>query len=303
VTNGERIERLQSLLERVRLRAAEPRRRSEGLPGEPPAWDVARVVATAAVPAVASAPVRTVVPIEPPAAPPTAPPIEPPEMLAAGPAAAEWTHGASAGGDAVTGVHRERAPVASYATADAEIGQEDAPSSEDHDSRERLVAAQPLAPEAATVEAAPRIHESAPPIEVGELEVPAHELLPGELEGDEEPPVSSRRPVASEPEERLARMAFGAEEPPQPIHTPPPESGRLPAAPAAEFEPDVDVTSVRNATPILPRRGVEPILQELVPEVIAPQLAASEAVADIVAEAQRFAPATFVELLDASLAM
>jgi hypothetical protein len=90
-------------------------------------------------------------------------------------------------------------------------------------------------------------------------------------------------------------MAFGAEEPRPPRHTPPPESGRLPAAPAVEF--DGDVTGVREATPIVQRP------RELVPAPIRAELAPSDAVADLVGEAQRFAPATFAALLDASLAL
>jgi hypothetical protein len=96
-------------------------------------------------------------------------------------------------------------------------------------------------------------------------------------------------------------MAFGTEEPRQPLHTPPPESGRLPAAPVADFDPDV--TGVRNATPLLPRRPVEPVPHEIVPEATRPQLAQSDAVAEVIAEAQVFAPSTFVALLDASLAL
>ena len=90
-------------------------------------------------------------------------------------------------------------------------------------------------------------------------------------------------------------MAFGAEEPRPPRHTPPPESGRLPAAPTVEF--DADVTGVREATPIVPRS------RELVPEATHVELAPSDAVADLVGEAQRFAPGTFAALLDASLAL
>jgi hypothetical protein len=91
-------------------------------------------------------------------------------------------------------------------------------------------------------------------------------------------------------------MAFGAEEPAPPRHTPPPESGRLPAVPAVEF--DADVTGVREATPI-----VLPRPRELVPEATRAALVPSDGVADVVGEAQRFAPTTFAELLDASLAL
>jgi hypothetical protein len=164
--------------------------------------------------------------------------------------------------------------------------------SDGHDSRERLVAAEFAAPEPAPVERAAPVHESTPPLDMADMEVVAEE---------EEPPASSRRTVASQPEERLAQMAFGVEEPRPPLHTPPPESGRLPAAPVAEF--DADVTGVRNATPLLPRRNDQPVRRELVPEATRPQLAPSDVVAEVIAEAQRFAPSTFVALLDASLAL
>jgi hypothetical protein len=150
------------------------------------------------------------------------------------------------------------------------------------ESRERLVAAEPV-----TAPDAPH----AVPVEVG---------VPEELASEEdvvEAPASSRRPVAPEPEERLAEMAFGAEEPRPPRHTPPPESGRLPAAPQEEF--DGDVTGVREAaTAAEPRRP-----RELEPEAIQADLASSEVVVDVIGEAQRFAPSTFVALLDASLAL
>jgi hypothetical protein len=134
-----------------------------------------------------------------------------------------------------------------------------------------------------------------------------------EVEELEEPPLSSRRPVALQHEERLADMAFGSEEPRPPRHTPPPESGRLPAAPALEF--DGDVTGVREATSHPPRRpeiiegptklpaGQPSRARELVPEATRAELTPSDAVADVVGEAQSFAPSTFIALLDASLAL
>ncbi len=184
-------------------------------------------------------------------------------------------------------------------------GVEAAPDSDGFDSRERLVAAQPVAPEPALPTEA-RVEpveppavvmtESSPPIDVTEIEVVAEE--------EEEPPVSSRRPVVPEPEERLEQLAFGGEEPPPPLHTPPPESGRLPSAPA-EFDPDV--TGVRHATPIAPRRAGEPaqagVPRELVAEVVRPELADADAVGEVIAQAQTFAPPTFVALLDASLSL
>jgi hypothetical protein len=160
------------------------------------------------------------------------------------------------------------------------------PGSEGYDSGERFVVAQPAAPDRPA-----EVHQSAPQIDVAEAEVSSADT--------DEAPISSRRTVASEPEEHLAKMAFGTEEPQPPIHTPPPESGRLPAAPAAES--DRGLTGVRDATPMLPRRMPEPVSRELVPEAIRPHLVPSDAVAELIARAQRFAPSTFVELLAASL--
>jgi hypothetical protein len=129
------------------------------------------------------------------------------------------------------------------------------------------------------------------------------------------------------------------------MHTPPPESGRLPAATVADF--DADVTGVREASPLAPLRTKEepaPLVveepaaeaharaletkklaeegasaeaavvksglarsaaaaPELVAEATRGNLHASDAVAQTLGEAQRFAPTTFIALLDASLAL
>jgi hypothetical protein len=192
---------------------------------------------------------------------------------------------------------------------------EEVPPAESFESRERLVAAEPVAEDAVSEEPASERTLASPVDRSGPAPVvPAHAAPPNEsrpvaapppveaLEQAEEveaAPLSSRRPVAAEPEERLADMAFGAEEPP-PRHTPPPESGRLPAAPDVEFDPDV--TGVRPSTPIT---VVEPAARtrELVPEATRVTLGPNDAVADVVGDAQRFAPATFAALLDASLAL
>jgi hypothetical protein len=108
--------------------------------------------------------------------------------------------------------------------------------------------------------------------------------------------------VAPEPEERLAEMAFGTEEPQVPRHTPPPESGRLPASPVVEFDPDV--TGVRDAVPMATSDPAPTSAsRELVPQEMRATLASSERVADFVAVAQRFAPGSLIELLDASLSL
>jgi hypothetical protein len=115
-------------------------------------------------------------------------------------------------------------------------------------------------------------------------------------------PASSRRPVESE--EQLADMAFGPAAPQPPRHTPPPESGRLPAAPPDEFD-DVDVTGVRSAT-ALAKDDREPAAvppETITAEASRPVLAATADVADVVGAAPKFAPKTFAELLDATLAL
>ena len=99
----------------------------------------------------------------------------------------------------------------------------------------------------------------------------------------------------------MAQLAFGADEPPQ-RHTPPPKSGPLPAPPVAELE--ADTTGVRKAE-ILPIDEMSPSLAPsvLVPQAARPNLAPSADVVDIIGDAQSFSPDTFVELLDASLAL
>ena len=123
---------------------------------------------------------------------------------------------------------------------------------------------------------------------------------------DEEPaPSSARRPVTAPPQEPgLAELTFGEEKRP-PRHAPPPESGKLPAAMALDF--DADVTGVREA-PRLPattrelrEEAPEPAPRELRPEATRAPVGYNAQVADVVAEAQRFRPATFGELLDATL--
>jgi hypothetical protein len=164
------------------------------------------------------------------------------------------------------------------------------------ESRERLVVAEPAAEAPTEV----RTREPQP--------VPEPEVAPAELSDDEieEAPASSRRPVGPQPEERLAEMAFGAEEPSPPRHTPPPESGRLPAAPP-EQEFDVDITGVREAAKPASRapepQPVQQLAPELAPVALRGDIATSSAVADVVGHAERGMPSRFVELLDASLAL
>jgi hypothetical protein len=184
---------------------------------------------------------------------------------------------------------------------------EPAPAS--HEAREPLPSQERLSTAPASVEpAALSDGDDGPAIEQGEVlaDEADEEALAGE---DEEAPVSSRRPVAAPPEERLAELAFGSGEPQPPRHTPPPKSGRLPAPPSLEFDPDV--TGVRDAVAISAPEDdhTQPSAEAgrppsvLVAQAARPNLAASPRVADVIGEAQAFAPATFLELLEASLSL
>jgi hypothetical protein len=259
VSKIEKIAKLEALLARVVARAGEPRRRPAAVAthAAPPEQ------APAEMPEIADDEVDAATIPPPPVAPVRAPARTETDLVIEVDVVQETAS------DTVIGVASEEQAIA-----------------ESLGSRERLVAAAPvlLAPAGVADPAPPEMLDESPP----EILAAVEEL--------EEAPLSSRRPVAPEPEERLADMAFGAEEPSPPRHTPPPESGRLPAAPAIEF--DGDVTGVREATPIAPART-----RELVPEATRAAFAPSGAVADLVGEAQRFAPATFAALLDASLAL
>jgi hypothetical protein len=168
------------------------------------------------------------------------------------------------------------------------------------ESRERLLAAEPLDSDASAADASPTEARAGEAVPAQGPEAPSDEEI-------DEAPASSRRPVGSQPEERLAEMAFGTEDPSPPRHTPPPESGRLPAiAPAEEF--DFDTTGVREAAKKPAPRSPEPQPEPQAPPEIAPvavraEIATSSAVADVVGHAERAMPSRFVELLDASLGL
>ena len=188
------------------------------------------------------------------------------------------------------------------------------------ESVERLVAAQPTAPEV-LIDAAPSTPESADAADAAalttssaveaELARPPPEEAASPLEAEagaeeEEPeagPASSRRPVmTTEPEERLEQMAFGTGETPPPRHTPPPESGRMPAAPAAEAEGGA--TGLREVVPA--STATEPPsspVVHLVPQPTRAALDSRDDIAEVFGEAQAFQPATFSALLDATMAL
>ncbi len=319
------ISKLEALLARIRTRSAEPRSRAVAAPAAPhvpaPVAVVAAPVASAPVVAPAPPPVAVAPPpaaVAPPAfvpppvrAVPAAPPPspEPPEAIEETtlppPPLVEVSSEADFDVDVDVSMPTPEPATASEApevlAAEAEVSDLDAPGL--RDSRERLSAAPAVAPEPAAVDAGP----TAPRVEVlSDEEGVAAEDEEEELE---EAPASSRRPVAPPPEERLAELAFGTEEPQPARHTPPPKSGRLPAPPAGEFDPDV--TGVRAAAPgrsldeEAPASAPTAEPSVLSAHVVRADLAsgANVRVPDVIGEAQAFAPATFLALLDASLAL
>jgi hypothetical protein len=112
-------------------------------------------------------------------------------------------------------------------------------------------------------------------------------------EAVEPAPASSRRPVMPEAEERLARMAFGVEEAPPPLHTPPPESGRVPASPADDFDSD----------PLDAPRQVRHPDEPLIAETTRALLESSVPVAKLMGGPRRPAPMTFSAILDETLSL
>jgi hypothetical protein len=319
------ISKLEALLSRIRTRAAEPRSRAVAAPAAPPVPApvavVAAPVASAPVVAPAPPPVAAAPPpaaVAPPAfvpppvravpAPPPPPSPEPPEAVEETtlppPPLVEVSSEADFDVDVDVSMPTPEPARASEApevlAAEAEVSDLDAPGL--RDSRERLSAAPAVAPEPAAVDAGPTVER----VEVlSDEEGVAAEDEEEELE---EAPASSRRPVAP-PEERLAELAFGTEEPQPPRHTPPPKSGRLPAPPAGDFDPDV--TGVRAAAPGLSLDEEAPAsAPTTAPSVLSAQSVradlgsgANARVPDVIGEAQAFAPATFLALLDASLSL
>jgi len=265
---SERVAKLQALLARVTARAAEPRVRH----------------AVAAAPA--AAPVDDDFESELPTRPPPAGVAAPPEIEVELPEPA------------------------------IEL-QTEAPAQSD----ERIVAAKPVAQE-------PEPEEIPAVAAAPELEV-AGDLMGEEAEELPEPeaaPSSSRRPLGPPAGEVLEAKAFGGEPEPA-IHTPPPESGKLPAAPeippaveAADYD-NQDITGVHHtpatrepapAVDVLAQSGehaAKPVAHaepprepsKLMPEITHAAPKASAPVHDVIGEANAFKPATFAELLEASL--
>jgi hypothetical protein len=338
VTPQQRIAKLEGLLSRVKARASGPR----------PVRVVSAAVPASVVAEDAQGPNSVAAQAE------TALATVPPDSVAQSARAAE-ARLAQDGEAAAPEIAIEEVEVEVLAEPVIERAGPEPTQAKSYESRERLVAAQP----AAVPEAPPallELDEPAPPVTarasrpelLAANEPVAAEPAAGEHaeesaieEAAAQPPSSSRRPLAPEPEEHIADIAFGAsEESAPPLHTPPPESGRLPAAPIVEFDPDV--TGVREAASLaheapppalagVPSNGdratalhKEPALNEqtreavsasqpmrgepvakatLEPEVTRAQLGQSGAVAQIIGEAQRYKPATMADFFDATLGL
>jgi hypothetical protein len=168
----------------------------------------------------------------------------------------------------------------------------EAPHDDAFESRSRLVSASPVTPEGDESRAALRGAVSEPTLEVSE---PA-DLSSAELEAIEEPaPSSSRRPITVE--EKLLQLA----EEDDAVHVPPPESGKLPAAPILNLE-DPDGTGVlRRPAEEKPTTAPAPTATSAEPEVVRAEAAKTTEVAAFVGKAPAPKPSTFGELLDLAL--
>ena len=287
MSKADLVAKLETLLARVRTRAAEPRVAAVALPvaavsppRQPPPPE----------PIVAVAPPPPVSPVVAPPAPPLAVPVVPSRAPEVQEAEVMVRH--------TVEVSVNEVPPEALAAA----APEPSAVAENAESRERLIVAAPL-PEPSLdgpLELDEPIAAQPATMVKAEAESPGSSEVEVVLEEPvEEAPVSSRRAVVVEPQERLAEMAFGTEEP-APRHTPPPESGRLPAPP--EEDAEADITGVREASS-LPLSLPQPAARSLSAERATAQLQPNDAVAQVIGAAQSFAPASFLELLDASLAL
>jgi hypothetical protein len=339
VSKAATISKLEALLSRIRTRSAEPRHASPPVvrmvvaaapvarppvaaapPVAPPPVAAAPVapppvaspppvlhVAAAPAPVVAPAASPPPAPVAPAAfAPPTPRLVVPPESIA--PMADDDAFDALPPPAAVSGDIEFDVDVDETHSAPPEPMAAHEAGQDPFSSSERISVAAPARGEPELIAGSPaELEDEGPSLQSVEL-LGDHEGIPGDEDEEiEEAPTSSRRPVTSPPEERLADLAFGTEEPQPPRHTPPPKSGRLPAPPTVDFDPDT--TGVREASPppvddISAQLSVpSPPAKALMPELSLPNLptSATARVADIIGEAQAFSPATFLALLDSSL--
>jgi hypothetical protein len=359
VTVRDRIARLEALLERVARRKSDPRSGSAerldagGFSAPPPTAHHGNGIASSKAASVA--PPRAGWSSIPPAAPDeddarsTIPPTGAAEdaHLFESRVAFETQNGIDIDVDFDTATdlqaHRSEPPPPSEPSVHTSM----APSSlspevrdsEPMESRSRLVTAPPVAVDRPDDEPEMTLEAEAMAdvLELGEAE--STELLESTDElmedGEEQPepaPSSSRRPIGAE--QHLEDLPF--DDPAVMRHTPPPESGRLPAAPSVAplfsegdtgireglkraSEDEREVSSVRtyaSPPPELPRRreaadtreveavsaSIADATMALRPEVIRPPLPSGERMVPPVRVAD-FAPANFGELLDASLSI
>jgi hypothetical protein len=315
-TSKQRVAKLEKLLERVLARAAEPRPVQVIAATPAPSHTADGGAAHAVEPSPPPKPVEIAKPAPPPLPPPPAPEPEPLEV----------------------DLESLPEPVIELPRKEVAPPMEALQAQDDRQSIERLKTSPPAA---GPSEAEPTLTDDAPHLEVsGEVEAVEVSVEEVEVPMEEPAPSSSRRPLTSPPMEKpLEELAFGEEQPPA-IHTPPPESGKLPAAPElVEF--DTDTTGVRDAQkaappplppplpppvpPPLPARALvepmpapkrEPIVAappplppppqappKLEPVLTRATLEASAPVADVVGKVAAFEPATFGDLLDATLSL
>jgi hypothetical protein len=288
------IAKLQALLARIRSRAREP------LPPAAPAPEPAPSVVQTSTPRDPPVPARIAAEVQLVERPPAVVPVDDSLGLTT------WSPPAAAGElepeiDFEVEVEVDVSDVAQAGVVE-EVRAAGSPPSADSDSAERLVVAQ----------AALELTEGSLPDETagaliasGTTTALAEESAGGfdaeeptgatnGFEDDESAPASSRRPVAAVSENHLT-LAFGSDEPEPPRHTPPPESGRLPAPSGEGF---AERTAAHEARP---DESAQASMSELLPDATRASLESASPVPDVIGEAQRFAPATFLAWLDASI--
>jgi hypothetical protein len=200
-------------------------------------------------------------------------------------------------------------------------------------SRERMVAASPVSMARAGQPASSHAGEDElkeaerpPTVETGErlaakarldadveepdTETPPDVAISAQGEAAEEPPASSRRPIAIEP--KLEELAFG-EAPSEEPHAPPPESGRQVAAPPVELDFEAEFTGVRPrdsepASAPVGKKSERPAARAARIDASAPEVTAASVTAVgrppvFEGTAPTFKPSSFGELLDATLSL
>lgn len=201
---------------------------------------------------------------------------------------------------------------------------------EEEDTAEQLI---PVLPEAPRVAVSAEVPEQAPELEVMEVELGEEEIVditdlediqeledaPSvglELAHEDEPPASSRRPIAANMSEALAGAADSVDADDDreiPLKTPPPESGPQAAPPSQGATTEIDELI---GEPILhpppPQHavvdehapsGVIEVAERVEPQIVARSASATAQVSAIIQASRSFQPQSFAELLDASLGL